>query len=146
MRDGILDHHGNCPNSLHASPTNAVRQVYTQGFGQGSAGLGGTAFQLVVIIFVELFGVSLGQLTASITPSVQVGILFDPFIMVVLTTFCSYPFNTFLFQWPFSHSVSSFRPGGAIIPYPNLGHSWKLWVYRLNPFTRLLSAMLSTEL
>jgi ATP-binding cassette, subfamily G (WHITE), member 2, SNQ2 len=95
MRPGLLDHHGNCPNSLHASPTNAVRQIYVQGFGQGSAGLGGTAFQLVVIIFVELFGLSLGQFIASITPSVQVGILFDPFIMVVLTTFCSYSFTIF---------------------------------------------------
>jgi len=35
---------------------------------------------------------------------------------------------------------------GAIIPYPNLAHTWRVWVYRLNPFTRLLSAMLSTEL
>jgi hypothetical protein len=39
-----------------------------------------------------------------------------------------------------------FRPGGVIIPYSNFVHSWKLWVYQLNPFTRLLSAMLSTEL
>jgi len=65
-------------------------QVYAQGFGQGSAGLGGTVFQLVVIIFVEMFGVSLGHVVAAITPSVQVGILFDPFLMVILTTFCSY--------------------------------------------------------
>ena len=49
----------------------------------------------MVIIFVELFGVSLGQLIAAITPSVQVGILFDPFIMVILTTFCLYPFRPF---------------------------------------------------
>jgi hypothetical protein len=55
--------------------------------------LGGTGLQLVVIIFVEFFGVSLGQLVAAITPSVQVGILFDPFIMVILTTFCLYTFN-----------------------------------------------------
>jgi len=45
------------------------------------------------------------------------------FFMVALTIFC-----------------------GVTIPYPNLVHSWKLWVYQLNPFTRLLSAMLSTEL
>ena len=50
-------------------------------------------FQLVVILFVEVFGVSLGQFIAAITPSVQVGILFDPFLMVVLTTFCSYTFD-----------------------------------------------------
>jgi ATP-binding cassette, subfamily G (WHITE), member 2, SNQ2 len=93
MRNGLLDYHGSCQKSPRASLTNPSRQVYAQGFGRGSAGLGGTAFQLVVIIFVELFGVSLGQFVASITPSVQVGILFDPFIMVVLTTFCSCPFG-----------------------------------------------------
>jgi ATP-binding cassette, subfamily G (WHITE), member 2, SNQ2 len=93
MRNGLLDYHGNCPKSLRVSPINAGPQIYVQGFGQGSAGFGGTAFQLIVIIFVELFGVSLGQFIASITPSVQVGILFDPFIMVVLTTFCACPFG-----------------------------------------------------
>jgi hypothetical protein len=50
-------------------------------------------FQLVVITSVEMFGVSLGQVIAAITPSVQVGILFDPFLMVVLTTFCPYTFD-----------------------------------------------------
>ena len=42
------------------------------GFGKGAAGTNGTGFQLLVIIFVELFGVSLGQLIAAICPSVQV--------------------------------------------------------------------------
>jgi len=100
-----------------------IVMVFIQGFGQGSAGLGGTVLQLLVIIFLELFGVSLGQLVAAVTPSVQVGILFDPFIMVILTTFC-----------------------GVIIPYSSLANTWREWVYQLNPFTRLLSAMLSTEL
>jgi hypothetical protein len=118
-------------------------QVFVQGFGQGSAGLGGTGLQLVVIIFVELFGVSLGQLVAAITPSVQVGILFDPFIMVILTTFCLYTFDL---RGNPTLSVSAFSSGGVIIPYPNLAHTWRVWVYQLNPFTRLLSAMLSTEL
>lgn len=47
----------------------------------------------MVLIFVELFGVSLGQLVAAITPSVQVGILLDPFIMVILEIFCLYTFD-----------------------------------------------------
>jgi hypothetical protein len=92
--------------SLCVSPTNAERQIYAQGFGQGSAGLGGTAFQLVIITFVELFGVSLGQFIAAITPSVQVGILFDPFLMVVLTIFCWCSFD-FFFSLAFD-SASSF--------------------------------------
>ena len=118
-------------------------QIFAQGFGQGSAGLGGTGLQLVVIIFVELFGVSLGQFVAAITPSVQVGILFDPFIMVTLTIFCLYTFD--LSSNP-TLSALCILPGGVIIPYANLAHTWKESVYQLNPFTRLLSAMLSTEL
>lgn len=47
-------------------------QVYPMGFGHGSAGLNGTGFQLMMIIFLELFGVTLGQLIAAISPSVQV--------------------------------------------------------------------------
>jgi hypothetical protein len=47
-------------------------QVYPMGFGQGSAGLNGTGFQLLVIIFMLLFGVTLGQMVAALSPSVQV--------------------------------------------------------------------------
>ena len=42
------------------------------GYGQGSAGTPGTGFQLLIIIFMLLFGVSLGQLVAALSPSVQV--------------------------------------------------------------------------
>jgi ATP-binding cassette, subfamily G (WHITE), member 2, SNQ2 len=52
--------------------------VYPVGFGQGAAGLSGTGFQLLMIIFMELFGVTFGQLIASISPSVQAS-----------TSFCS---------------------------------------------------------
>lgn len=47
-------------------------QVYPMGFGHGAAGLNGTGFQLMVLIFLELFGVTFGQLIAAISPSVQV--------------------------------------------------------------------------
>ncbi|KAI9507719.1 ABC-2 type transporter-domain-containing protein [Russula earlei] len=113
---------GELPHSVLSAFVYWVIMIYAQGWGQGSAGSSGNGLQLVAIIFVELFGVSLGQLVAAITPSVQVGILLDPFIMVVLTVFC-----------------------GVIIPYPNLVHTWRVWVYQFNPFTRLMSAMLSTE-
>lgn len=45
-------------------------------FGQGSAGTPGTGFQLLIIIFMLLFGVSLGQLVAALSPSVQVAAKF----------------------------------------------------------------------
>ena len=92
------------------------------GFGQGSAGLGGQFFQLLVIIFVEIFGVSLGQFIGAISPSMQIAPLFNPFIMLVLGTFC-----------------------GVTLPYPSMATYWR-WLYQLSPYTRTLSAMLSTEL
>lgn len=42
------------------------------GFGKGAAGSNGNGFQLLMVIFVELFGVTLGQMIAAISPSVQV--------------------------------------------------------------------------
>ena len=51
-------------------------QVYPMHYGQGSAGTPGTGFQLLIIIFMLLFGVSLGQLVAALSPSVQVTINF----------------------------------------------------------------------
>lgn len=114
---------GEIPYSTLCAIIYWVLMVYPQGFGQGSAGQNGVGFQLLVILFTEFFGVSLGQLIASITPSVQVAVLFNPPIMIILSQFC-----------------------GVTIPYPSLAHFWKSWLYELNPFTRLLSAMLSTEL
>ena len=50
--------------------------VYPTGFGAGSAGLKGTGFQLLVVIFTEFFGVTLAQLFGALAPSIQVRLLF----------------------------------------------------------------------
>jgi ATP-binding cassette, subfamily G (WHITE), member 2, SNQ2 len=50
-----------------------IFEVYPLGFGQGSAGINGTGFQLLVILFMLLFGVTLGQMVAALSPSIQVG-------------------------------------------------------------------------
>jgi ATP-binding cassette, subfamily G (WHITE), member 2, SNQ2 len=92
-------------------------------FGQGSAGTNGTGFQLLVILITELFAVTLGQLLASITPSLQYAALFTTPIQIVLSNVC-----------------------GVTIPYPSLPKFWRSWLYQLDPFTRMLAAMLSTEL
>lgn len=49
-----------------------VLMVYPIGFGKGAAGLNGTGIQLLVILFMELFGVTLGQLIGALSPSIQV--------------------------------------------------------------------------
>ncbi|KAF8633557.1 hypothetical protein AX15_001356 [Amanita polypyramis BW_CC] len=100
-----------------------VLMVYPIGFGQGAAGLNGTGFQLLIVMFMIFFGVSLGQLIAALSPSVQVAVLFNPFISLMLGTFC-----------------------GVTIPYPALINFWRSWMYQLDPFTRTLAAAISTEL
>lgn len=42
------------------------------GFGQGTEGINGTGFQLLIILFMLLFGVTMGQMVAALSPSVQV--------------------------------------------------------------------------
>ncbi|RDB26527.1 ABC transporter G family member 11 [Hypsizygus marmoreus] len=114
---------GEIPYSIICGIVYWVLMVYPMGYGQGSAGTNGTGFQLLVIIFMLLFGVSLGQLVAAISPSVQVAVLFNPFIGLVLSTFC-----------------------GVTIPYPALIKFWRAWIYELDPYTRTVAAMVSTEL
>jgi len=114
---------GEIPYSIVCAVFYWVLMVYPMGFGQGSEGLNGTGFQLLVILFMLLFGVTLGQMVAALSPSVQVAVLFNPFIGIVLATFC-----------------------GVTIPFPTMAHFWKSWLYQLNPYTRTLAAMVSTEL
>ncbi|KII93944.1 hypothetical protein PLICRDRAFT_36161 [Plicaturopsis crispa FD-325 SS-3] len=114
---------GEVPYSVLCAVLYWVLFVYPVGFGHGSFGLNGTGFQLMMVLFMELFGVTLGQMIAAISPSVQVSVLFNPFLGVVLSTFA-----------------------GVTIPYPTLIHFWKSWLYHLDPYTYTLSAMLSTEL
>lgn len=79
---------GEVPYSILCAVLYWVLFVYPVGFGQGSAGLNGTGFQLLLVLFVELFGVTLGQMIAALSPDVQVAVLFNPFTGVVLATFC----------------------------------------------------------
>ncbi|KAJ7070657.1 ABC-2 type transporter-domain-containing protein [Mycena amicta] len=110
------------PGSIVCAIVYWVLMVYPMHFGQGSAGLNGTGFQLLVTLFMMWFGVSLGQLVASISPSVQVAALFNPFLTLVLATFC-----------------------GVTIPHVS-SNFWWTWLYQLVPYTRTIAAMVSTEL
>lgn len=111
------------PFSIICAVTYWVLMVYPIGFGHGAAGLNGTGFDLLVIFFVELFGVTLGQAIAAVSPGMHVVVLFNPFIVIVLTNFC-----------------------GVTIPYPQLGEWARSWLYWLDPYGRILGAMLPNEL
>ncbi|KAF7797165.1 hypothetical protein EIP86_008357 [Pleurotus ostreatoroseus] len=133
---------GEIPYSLLCAFVYWVLMVWPMHFGQGSAGTNGNGFQLLVTVFMELFGgmylaeflyawkltrftllVSLGQLIGAISPNIQTAALFNPFLALMLTTFC-----------------------GVTIPYATMARFWKSWLYQLVPYTRTLSAMLGTEL
>ena len=76
------------PNSIVCAVVYWVLMVYPTGFGAGSAGLKGTGFQLLAVIFTEFFGVTLAQLIGALAPSIQVRPLFShfvPWIRVSLT-------------------------------------------------------------
>ncbi|SRR5260370_37902325 len=92
-------------------------------FGQGSTGKSGTVFQFLIVLITELYAVALGQLVASITPSIQIAALFTGPIQIVLSNMC-----------------------GVTIPYPTISKFWRSWLYQIDPFTRMLAAILSTEL
>ncbi|KAN0100123.1 ABC-2 type transporter domain containing protein [Tylopilus felleus] len=113
---------GEIPYSILCAVVYWVLMVYPMHYGQGAAGLNGTGFQLLIVIFMELFGVSIGQVIAALSPSIQIAVLFNPFIGIALGLFC-----------------------GVVIPYPSMTSAWR-WLYQLVPYTRTLSAMLSTEL
>jgi len=111
------------PYSILCAVLYWVLMVYPVGFGQGAAGLNGTGFQLLVLIFVEFFGVTLAQLVGAISPSIQIAVLCNPLLATILMTFC-----------------------GVTIPYPDIGTWARTWLYYLDPFTRVMGAMISTEL
>jgi ATP-binding cassette, subfamily G (WHITE), member 2, SNQ2 len=51
------------------------------GYGKGSAGSNGNGFQLMMVIFMELFGITLGQTVAALAPTVQVSKDHHPFAL-----------------------------------------------------------------
>jgi len=114
---------GEIPYSILCAVVYWVLMVFPMHFGQGATGLNGVGFDLLIVIFMELFGVSIGQLIAALSPSIHIAVLFNPFIGIVLAMFC-----------------------GVAIPYPSMAKFWRDWLYQLVPYTRTLSAMLSTEL
>ncbi|KAI0789262.1 ABC-2 type transporter-domain-containing protein [Abortiporus biennis] len=114
---------GETPYSILCALVYWVLMVWPMGFGKGAEGTNGNGLQLLVIIFVELFGVTLGQLIGAVSPNIQTAALFNPFLGLILTTFC-----------------------GVTIPFPTMAKFWKSWLYQLVPYTRSVSASLSTEL
>lgn len=80
-------------------------------------------YQFLMILICEIFSVTLGQMIAAFTPNPLIASLLNPPLMIVFSIFC-----------------------GITIPKPNIPKFWRVWLYELNPFTRLVSGMVVTEL
>ncbi|KAI1406119.1 ABC-2 type transporter-domain-containing protein [Hypoxylon fuscum] len=93
---------------------------YIPGFQSESSRAG---YQYLMILITELFAVSLGQVLASISPSAFVASQFDPFIVITFALFC-----------------------GVTIPAPQMPLGWRVWLYQLDPFTRLIGGTVTTAL
>ncbi|RMD41279.1 hypothetical protein DV735_g3852, partial [Chaetothyriales sp. CBS 134920] len=93
---------------------------YLPGFLNDSSRAG---YQFFIVLITELFSVTLGQMIAALTPSSFISSLLNPFVVIIFALFC-----------------------GVTIPKPQIPGFWRAWLYQLNPFTRLVSGMVTTEL
>ncbi|KAG8704963.1 hypothetical protein FRC08_001922 [Ceratobasidium sp. 394] len=80
-------------------------------------------YQFFMLLVTEVFAVTLGQMLASLTPTIFIASLLNPFILVTFSLFC-----------------------GVMIPKASIPKFWRVWLYQLDPFTRLIAGMVSTEL
>lgn len=80
-------------------------------------------YQFFMILTLEFFSFTLAQGLASLSPSSSVSSQYDAFMMTIFILFC-----------------------GVTIPYPQMAEGWRVWLYELDPFTRVISGMVSTEL
>lgn len=80
-------------------------------------------YQFLIVLVTELFSVTLGQGIAALCPSPRISAQFNPFIIIVFALFC-----------------------GVTIPKPQMPAFWRAWLYELDPFTRLISGMVTTAL
>lgn len=93
---------------------------YIPGFRQESERAG---YQFLIILITEVFSVTLGQAVAALTPSTRTAVLLNPPLIIIFSLFC-----------------------GVAVPKPQIPKFWRVWLYELVPFTRLVSGMVVTEL
>ena len=107
------------PYSILAAIVFFLPLYYISGL-KGGAQYAGYTFLAVLV--TEIFAVTLGQMIAALTPSPIISGAVNPFIIVIFFIFC-----------------------GVTIPPPQIPGFWK-WLHELDPFTRLISGVVTTEL
>ncbi|QRW00881.1 ABC-2 type transporter [Ceratobasidium sp. AG-Ba] len=108
------------PYSVLCAVTYFLLFYFPAGFQTASDRAG---YHFFMILVTEIFSVTLGQMVAALTPSVFIASLLNPFILVTFSLFC-----------------------GVTIAKDAIPKFWRVWLYELDPFTRLISGLVSTEL
>lgn len=108
------------PYSIMCAVVFFLPLYYLPGFQADSTRAG---YQFFMVLITEFFAVTLGQVLASISPSVFISSQYDPFIVITFVLFC-----------------------GVTIPAPQMPHFWRAWLYELDPFTRLIGGAVTTAL
>ena len=93
---------------------------YAPGFNPDPSRAG---YNFFVVLVTEVFAVTLAQTISALTPSTFIAMLCNPFVIIIFALFC-----------------------GVAIPKPQIPGFWRAWLYQLDPFTRLISGLVSTEL
>ncbi|WVR08472.1 hypothetical protein IAU60_005527 [Kwoniella sp. DSM 27419] len=108
------------PYSLACATAFFLLLYYGVGFPAASSRAG---YFFVMILLTEVYAVTLGQAVAALSPTILIAALFNPFLLVLFSLFC-----------------------GVTAPAPTLPYFWRSWMYQLDPFTRLISGLVSTVL
>ena len=108
------------PYSLLCATVFYIFLNYLAGLQTGSDRAG---YQFLMILIVEVFSVTLGQMLSAITPSTNISARLNPPVLITFALFC-----------------------GVTIPAPQMPAFWRAWLYQLDPFTRLVSGSVVTEL
>ncbi|KAA8647011.1 hypothetical protein EYZ11_000144 [Aspergillus tanneri] len=93
---------------------------YIPGFQAASSRAG---YQFFMILITEFFAVTLGQMIAALTPNSFIAAQINPPITILFSLFC-----------------------GVMVPKPQIPKFWRVWLHQLDPFTRIVSGMVTTEL
>jgi ABC-type multidrug transport system permease subunit len=80
-------------------------------------------YQFFMVLITEIFAVTLGQMISALTPNSFIASQLNPPIVIIFSLFC-----------------------GVAIPKPQMPKFWRVWLYQLDPFTRLIGGMVVTEL
>ncbi|KAJ5992228.1 CDR ABC transporter [Penicillium sp. IBT 35674x] len=108
------------PYSLLCAVTFYLPIYYIPGFQSESSRAG---YQFLMVLITEFFAVTLGQMVSALTPNSFIASQLNPPIVIIFSLFC-----------------------GVTIPRPQMPKFWRSWLYQLDPFTRLISGMVVTEL